>query len=60
MTTDRFETAHFLNLPNRRIQDYVAWHRQWQENLELAAFLDEVFAQETPGVKKDAPQQSTD
>ncbi len=54
------ETARFLNLPNRRIQDYVVWHRQWQENLELATFLDEVFAPETPGVKEDAPLQSTD
>jgi hypothetical protein len=40
------ETARFLNLPGRRILDYVEWHRQWQEGLDLAAFLDEVLAVE--------------
>jgi hypothetical protein len=52
------ETAHFLNLPNRRILDYVAWHRQWQENLDMALFLDEVFGQEMTraGNNTDTPQ----
>jgi hypothetical protein len=38
------ETARFLNLPGRRILDYVEWHREWQKNLDIATFLDEVFA----------------
>jgi len=45
------ETARFLNLPSRRILDYVAWHRQWQEGLDMTAFLDEVFATEAPNIR---------
>ena len=50
------ETARFLNLPSHRILDYVAWHRQWQENLDMATFLDEVFAQETADAAENTPQ----
>jgi hypothetical protein len=49
------ETAHFLNLPSRRILDYVAWHRQWQEGLDMNAFLDEVFAPEPAEAGQAAP-----
>ena len=42
------ETARFLTMPSRRILDYVEWHRQWQEGLDLTTFLDEVLVVETP------------
>ena len=42
------ETARFLTMPSRRILDYVEWHRQWQEGLDLTTFLDEVLAVATP------------
>jgi hypothetical protein len=38
------ETARFLNVPGRRILDYVEWHRQWQDGLDMATFLDEMLA----------------
>lgn len=34
------------NQSSRRILDYVEWHRQWQEGLDMTAFLDEVLAME--------------
>jgi len=37
-----------VTMPSRRILDYVEWHRQWQEGLDLTTFLDEVLAVETP------------
>jgi hypothetical protein len=37
------ETARFLSLPRDRYPDYVAWHQQWQEDLEPEDFFDAVF-----------------
>jgi hypothetical protein len=37
------ETARFLSLPRRRYRDYVMWHREWQESLDVDRFLDDVF-----------------
>lgn len=40
------ETARFLSLPRYRYPDYVQWHRQWQDTLDVAEFLDSVFGAE--------------
>ncbi|MCC9078405.1 hypothetical protein FKZ61_020095 [Litorilinea aerophila] len=37
------ETARFLALSRSRLDDYVEWHRQWQDELDVATFLDDVF-----------------
>lgn len=37
------ETARFLNLPRHRYRDYVMWHREWQESLDVDTFLTDVF-----------------
>jgi len=40
------ETARFLTLPRSRYENYVEWHRDWQEGLNPEHFLDEIFASE--------------
>ncbi len=40
------EAARFLNLSRHQELDAVAWHRQWQENLDAIHFFDEVFGPE--------------
>ena len=45
------ETARFLALPRYRYADYVEWHRQWQETLDPAQFLDQVFGTKPGGAE---------